>query len=175
MSNINKQALREVAKQCSAQEPLRIVEYHGKMCLRNSGGIVFTVLRDSSFPEYSSENENYARLAELSTPGTMLALLDELEAADALNKHLELAIRKAEGCSEALRRRAEAAEKRIAELEEALKQSVSGYKSCLRTGHERIIELGGDCDAPEMMIARNPDIQQAEKVLSAGIITKVGE
>ncbi len=84
---------------------------------------------------------------DLATPATVLALLDELEAA----------------------------EKRIAELKEALKQSVSGYKSCLRTGHERIIELGGDCDAPEMMIARNPDIQQAEKVLSAGIITKVGE
>lgn len=44
-------------------------------------------------------------------------LKDELEAADAMNKHLELAIRKAEGCSEALRRRAEAAEKRIAKLE----------------------------------------------------------
>ena len=82
MSNINKQQLREAAQQCSAQEPLRIVEYHGKMCLRNSGGIVFTVLRDSSFPEYSSENENYARLAELSTPDTMLALLDEMEAAE---------------------------------------------------------------------------------------------
>ncbi|HEO9918933.1 TPA: ead/Ea22-like family protein, partial [Enterobacter asburiae] len=78
MSNIDKQQLREAAQQCSAQEPLRIVEYHGKMCLRNSGGIVFTVLRDSSFPEYSSENENYARLAELSNTATVLALLDEL-------------------------------------------------------------------------------------------------
>ena len=48
----------------------------------------------------------------------MLALLDELEAADALNKHLELAIRRAEGCSEALRRKLEAAEERIAELSE---------------------------------------------------------
>lgn len=47
----------------------------------------------------------------------VLALLDELEAADELNKHLELAIRKAEGCSEALRRKLEVAEKRIAELE----------------------------------------------------------
>lgn len=89
MSNINKQQLREAAQQCSAQEPLRIVEYHGKMCLRNSGGIVFTVLRDSSFPEYSSENENYARLAELSTPDTMLALLDELEAAEKRIAELE--------------------------------------------------------------------------------------
>ena len=82
MSNIDKQALRKAAQQCSAQESLRIVEYHGKMFLRNSGGIVFTVLRDSSFPEYSSENENYARLAELSNPATVLALLDELEAKD---------------------------------------------------------------------------------------------
>ncbi|WP_213705796.1 ead/Ea22-like family protein [Enterobacter asburiae] len=47
----------------------------------------------------------------------VLALLDELEAADALNKHLELAIRKAEGCSEKLRKKAEAAEERVAELE----------------------------------------------------------
>lgn len=54
---------------------------------------------------------------EKATPDAVLALLDELEAADALNKHLELAIRKAEGCSEKLREKAEAAEKRIAELE----------------------------------------------------------
>lgn len=52
------------------------------------------------------------------------ALLDELEAADALNKHLELAIRKAEGCSEALRRKTEAAEKRMAELEAKLANPV---------------------------------------------------
>ncbi|HIC8631197.1 TPA: ead/Ea22-like family protein, partial [Enterobacter cloacae] len=58
-----------------------------------------------------------------------------------------------------------AAEKRIAELNEALKQSVSGYKSCLRTGYERILELGGDCDSPEVMIAGNPDIQHAEKLI----------
>lgn len=45
-----------------------------------------------------------------------VTLLDELEAADVLNKHLELAIRKAEGCSEALRRKAEAADNQIAEL-----------------------------------------------------------
>lgn len=61
----------------------------------------------------------------------------------------------------------EAAEKRNTELNEALKQTVSGYKSCLRTGHERILELGGDCDAPEVMIAGNTDIQQAEKLLAA--------
>ncbi len=44
-------------------------------------------------------------------------VVEALEAAGVLNKHLDLAVRKAEGCSEALRRKAEAAEKRIAELE----------------------------------------------------------
>lgn len=66
----------------------------------------------------------------------LLALLDELEAADALNKHLELAIRKAEGCSEALRRKAEAAEKRIAELSHHL-QCAHGFSEHTEAfGHE---------------------------------------
>lgn len=47
----------------------------------------------------------------------VLALIAALEDANALNKHLELAIRKAEGCSEALRKRAESTEERLAELE----------------------------------------------------------
>ncbi|ELY5939598.1 ead/Ea22-like family protein [Cronobacter malonaticus] len=62
----------------------------------------------------------------------------------------------------------EAKDARIAELTDALKQAVSGYKSCLRTGHERIVELSGECDAPETMIAQNPDIRQAEKILAGG-------
>ncbi|WP_050505960.1 hypothetical protein [Cronobacter malonaticus] len=75
---------------------------------------------------------------------------------------------------EALIAALEAAEKRNAELTDALRQAVSGYKSCLRTGHERIIELGGECDEPEVMIAGNPDIRQAEKVLAAGINLETG-
>lgn len=66
----------------------------------------------------------------------------------------------------------EAAEKRNAELTEALKQCVIGYKSCLRIGHDLIIDLGGDCDSPGVMISGNPDIQKAEKVLAAGIKIK---
>lgn len=73
------------------------------------------------------------------TPDAVLALLDELEAA----------------------------ERRSTELTEALRQSVIGYKSCLRMGYERILDLGGDCDSPEVMIAGNPDIQQGEKLLAA--------
>ena len=78
-------------------------------------------------------------LNSAANPATVLALLDELEAKD----------------------------QRIAVLIESLKQTVSGYKSCLRTGHERILDLGGDCDAPEVMIAGNPDIQQAQKLIAA--------
>lgn len=66
---------------------------------------------------YTKGVEAQKKFIAAANPATVLALLDELEAADELNKHLELAIRKAEGCSEALRRKAEAAEKRIAELE----------------------------------------------------------
>ncbi|MFH5131764.1 ead/Ea22-like family protein [Enterobacter cloacae complex sp. 2024EL-00227] len=84
MSNIDKQALREMAERAA------------------------------------SDGWGYDRdeFNDAITPDVVLALLDELEAADALNKHLELAIRRAEGCSEALRRKLEAAEERIAELSE---------------------------------------------------------
>lgn len=79
------------------------------------------------------------KAAEKHGDDDILALLDELEAKDKLNT----------------------------EFNEALKQAVSGYKSCLRTGYERILELGGDCDSPEVMIAGNPDIQHAEKLIAA--------
>lgn len=72
--------LKAAATACEQQEPLSLVVYHGKMCLRNTGGIVFSVLRDSAFPEYSAENENYARLAEAANPVNILAMLAERDA-----------------------------------------------------------------------------------------------
>ena len=90
----------------------------------------------------------------------MLALLDEVEVATDACNGWQIKFAEAD-------ERLEAAEKRNTELNEALKQTVSGYKSCLRTGHERILELGGDCDTPEVMIAGNPDIQHAEKLIAA--------
>ncbi len=83
------QALRAAAESCGKQEPLSLVVYHGKMCLRNKGGIVFTVLRDICFPEYSAENENYARLAELCTSDSILSLLADRDADKALIAELE--------------------------------------------------------------------------------------
>ncbi|WP_130834299.1 hypothetical protein [[Erwinia] mediterraneensis] len=47
------------------------------------------------------------------TPATILELIARLEAAEELNNHLELAVRKAEGVSAALRKRAEDAENKL--------------------------------------------------------------
>lgn len=73
--------------------------------------------------------------------GTLLSLLDEMEAADALNKHLELAIRKAEGCSEKLRAGVEAAEKRNAELDNQLDTEIRTWTKKCVNAEARIAEL----------------------------------
>ncbi|HDC4620394.1 ead/Ea22-like family protein [Enterobacter asburiae] len=85
MSNINKPALREAAANAKIAGEAPVMPFDQRI----------TALND---------------FMKQCTPATVMQLLDELEAEDALNKHLELAIRKAEGCSEALRRKAEAAE-----------------------------------------------------------------
>ncbi|WP_049856954.1 ead/Ea22-like family protein [Trabulsiella odontotermitis] len=128
MSNIDKQALRE-----AAQKALQAMNR------------LLMIPDDELFDDSSLNVDDDVGAVNafnlLAGPETMLALLDELEAA----------------------------ERRNVELTEALRHSVIGYKSCLHMGYDRIIELGGDCDAPEVMIAGNPDIQQAEKLLATGI------
>lgn len=96
MSNIDKHALNQ--EKIEWLNKLADMEY----CKSNPGHWLMS-LKDTNM---------LAKLALRS-----VALLDELEASDALNKHLELAIRRAEGCSEKLRKKAEAAEERVAELE----------------------------------------------------------
>ncbi|ELC6410503.1 hypothetical protein Q8V89_004005 [Enterobacter hormaechei] len=95
----------------------------------------------------------------------VLGLLDELEAADALNKHLELAIRRAEGCSEALRRKLEAAEERIAELSELpMKSDVE--KKPQNTLSGRPVYLGDGSDAKETLVAGKRDIHRYESSIT---------
>ncbi|MEB6646721.1 hypothetical protein MXL30_18605 [Enterobacter kobei] len=95
----------------------------------------------------------------------VLALLDELEAADALNKHLELAIRRAEGCSDALRRKLEAAEERIAELSELpMKSDVE--KKPQNTLSGRPVYLGDGSDTKEKVIAGKRDIHRYESLIT---------
>lgn len=106
MKAFNKQTLREAATEATQGE--WYVDYDFDVC-HESGAFIAEAHGDNLVQN--------AKFIAAANPAIVLALLDELEAADALNKHLELAIRKAEGCSELLRRKAEAAEKRIAELE----------------------------------------------------------
>lgn len=56
-----------------------------------------------------------------------------------------------------------------AELLEALQEMVSAIKITLRVGHERIIELGGDCDSPEVMIKGHSEIARAEAVIARAL------
>jgi uncharacterized protein YhaN len=103
------------------------------------------------------------------TPEAVLALLDELEAADALNKHLELAIRKAEGCSEKLRAGVEASEKRIAELE----ARTSTVKLRKYSVSEVMLITGFDRQYAEGWCAGNDNA--IHEVRAAGIALDAGE
>lgn len=109
---IDKQALREAADAASETSWGRWESYHPH---KGARGYEVKVGVKAIAQHCLKVDSVFIALAN---PATVLALLDELEAA----------------------------EKRNTEFNEALKQAVSGYKSCLRTGYERIIELGGDCD-----------------------------
>ncbi|HDT6083927.1 TPA: ead/Ea22-like family protein [Citrobacter braakii] len=118
-------------------------------------------LREAAQEEIMLRSVSYTSDAwqDEASPEAVLALLDELEAADALNKHLELAIRRAEGCSEALRRKLEAAEERIAELSELpMKSDVE--KKPQNTLSGRPVYLGDGSDAKETLIAGKRDIHR---------------
>lgn len=131
MSKIDYQALREKAEKATCGE--WYLEYgegsfdgDDALIHREVAGYIPICRIEGAHPEsgfdedFQMEQQANAEFIAAANPSTVLALLDELEAAEALNKHLELAIRKADGCSEALRRKTESAEKRIAELESAL-------------------------------------------------------
>ncbi|HEM8674414.1 TPA: ead/Ea22-like family protein [Enterobacter hormaechei] len=136
MSNIDKQALRINAQLASSGKWIKESgDGWEAICSSDDQANAGFIVAHFEGPD-AKENREFIQAA---SPATVLALLDELEAA----------------------------ERRNAELTKALEQTVSGYKSCLRTGHERILDLGGDCDAPEVMIAGNTDIRQAEKLLAA--------
>ena len=142
MSNIDKRALREAAEKAISEEG---ETWWSEEQLASDYGLAL--------------HKADAKFIAAANPATVLALLDELEAADALNKHLELAIRRAEGCSEALRRKLEAAEERIAELSELpMKSDVE--KKPQNTLSGRPVYLGDGSDAKETLIAGKRDIHR---------------
>ncbi|MCM7780398.1 ead/Ea22-like family protein [Enterobacter ludwigii] len=162
----NKQALREAAEKAT---PGRWEYYPGNTSIEynvdsmgeDQGSIVYVDSGDFTKDQTDRNGEFIAA----ANPATVLALLDELEAAEALNKHLDLAIRKAEGCSEALRRKLEAAEERIAELSELpMKSDVE--KKPQNTLGGRPVYLGDGSDAKETVIAGKRDIHRYESSIT---------
>ncbi|WP_368765841.1 ead/Ea22-like family protein [Enterobacter hormaechei] len=162
MSNIDKRALRESAEKALSAgdgnwQTWREAGMNYPEIFTSSGHIVATV--NGSFAVVRSD------FIAAANPATVLALLDELEASDALNKHLELAIRRAEGCSEALRRKLEAAEERIAELSELpMKSDVE--KKPQNTLSDRPVYLGDGSDAKETVIAGKRDVHRYESSIT---------
>ncbi|EPS6774890.1 ead/Ea22-like family protein [Enterobacter hormaechei] len=157
MSNIDKRALREAAEKATKGQ--WAVEFDDEVY--STDGV-----NNEQIAMVFSENEvRDAAFIAAANPATVLALLDELETADALNKHLELAIRKAEGCSEALRRKLEAAEERIAELSELpMKSDVE--KKPQNTLSGRPVYLGDGSDAKETLVAGKRDIHRYESSIT---------
>lgn len=122
---------------------------------------------------YMSEIEEFVGLVD--GPENVLALVEALEKSQNWERQWKEA---AERRGKRLTRQALEILRegqRITELENSLKQMIQAHKNTLRTGYERIVDLGGDCDSPDVMIAGNPDIQQAEKLLAAGIQVIEGE
>lgn len=161
MSNIDKRALREAAERAGQNDWEYVytsdLSAPGRGYITVGGAEAIYCLNKAAGGV--KQSENVLRYIAAASPETMLALLDELEAADALNKHLELAIRRAEGCSEALRRKLEAAEERIAELSELpMKSDVE--KKPQNTLSGRPVYLGDGSDAKETLIAGKRDIHR---------------
>lgn len=217
MSNIDKRALREAAEKATKGEwwsdvvetdgeygegEDRVSGYHSyavyvghESLLDMTNSTAACIHTEWDHDYHMAWDETAKRNAEFiaaANPATVLALLNELEAADALNKHLELAIRKAEGCGEALRRRAEAAEKRIAELELRLSQQQSIATNNLdmfRRADARVTELEARelvVNLPAYVDGRTLGYGEVNHMIdlcadaiekaghAAGIITKVG-
>lgn len=55
------------------------------------------------------------------------------------------------------------------DLLEALQEVVAAIKITLRVGHDRIIELGGECDSPEVMIKGHSEIARAEAAIAKAL------
>lgn len=162
MSNIDKRALREAAERAGQNDWEYVytsdLSAPGRGYITVGGAEAIYCLNKATGGV--KQSENVLRYIAAANPATVLALLDELEAADTLNKHLELAIRRAEGCSEALRRRVEVAEERIAELSELLKKSDVEKKQPQNTLSGRPVYLGDGSDTKEKVIAGKRDIHR---------------
>lgn len=71
--------LKKAAEACKDLLPLRYMESHGSLYIRNDCGIVFDVHQNRSFPDFMAHNKAYADLALAANPSAVLALIAENE------------------------------------------------------------------------------------------------
>jgi hypothetical protein len=71
--------LKMIAEACHKHQPLRFMRSHGALYIRNDSGIVFTVYQDRSFPDFMSENKDYADLVLAAKPALIIGLIADLE------------------------------------------------------------------------------------------------
>lgn len=71
--------LKSIAEACQGRQPLRFMRNHGALYIRNDNGIVFDVHQNRSFPEFMSQNKDYADLVIAANPAKVLALIAENE------------------------------------------------------------------------------------------------
>lgn len=55
------------------------------------------------------------------------------------------------------------------ELLEVLRELIQSHEYLIRIGHERIIELGGDCDSPEIMITKDSSLNKAKAAIAKAL------
>ncbi|MGH8388183.1 MAG: hypothetical protein ACRESJ_22305 [Pseudomonas sp.] len=71
--------LKRLAEACRNHQPLRFMRSHGALYIRNDNGIVFDVHQNRSFPDFMSQNKDYADLVLACAPELVLELIAELE------------------------------------------------------------------------------------------------
>ncbi|EMK0756415.1 hypothetical protein ACW2AL_16900 [Providencia sp. PROV170] len=55
------------------------------------------------------------------------------------------------------------------ELFDTLQELIQTHEYSLRIGYERIIELGGDCDSPEIMINKDSSLNKAKAAITKAL------
>jgi len=73
------QDLKAIAERCKGYQPLRFMQSYGALYIRNDNGIVFDVHQNRSFPDFMSQNKDYADLVLAANPAVVLELIAELE------------------------------------------------------------------------------------------------
>jgi type III secretory pathway component EscV len=69
--------LKRAAEACAGLLPIRYMESHGSLFIRNDYGIVFDVHQNRDFPAFMAANKAYADLVLAATPAAVLALIAE--------------------------------------------------------------------------------------------------